>query len=44
MVTKKSKTWMAFRKIRQFDEDFDASDFSDQAQQIYLDVHKAVAA
>jgi len=43
MVTKKSKSWMAFRKIRQFDEDFDTSEFAQHAQQIYIDVHKAVA-
>lgn len=43
IVQKKSKTWMAFRKIRQYDEDFVGPQFAKEAQQIYLDVHKAVA-
>ncbi len=34
---------MAFRKIRQYDEDFVGPTFAKEAQQIYLDVHKAVA-
>lgn len=34
---------MAVRKIRQFDEDFDPKLFAEEAQQIYIDMHKALA-
>lgn len=44
MVSKKSKSWLAFRKIRQFDEDFAHQEFLRGAEEIYLNVHKAVAA
>ncbi|CAL8138142.1 unnamed protein product [Orchesella dallaii] len=43
IVSKKSKTWLAFRKIRNFDEDFESKLFAEEAQKIYLDVHKAVS-
>lgn len=43
IVSKKSKTWLAFRKIRNFDEDFESKPFAEEAQKIYLDVHRAVA-
>ncbi|ODN05012.1 putative 39S ribosomal protein L45, mitochondrial [Orchesella cincta] len=43
MVSKKSKTWLAFRKIRNFDEDFEGKHFAAEAQKIYLNVHKAVS-
>jgi len=43
IVSKKSKTWMAFRKIRRYDEDFDGQPFALEAEKIYLGVHKAVA-
>lgn len=44
MVSKKSKSWLAFRKIRQFDEDFTHQEFLRMAEEVYLNVHKAVAA
>jgi len=44
MVTQKSKTWMAIRKIRAFDEDFEPKYFAEEAQKIYLDVFKFIAA
>jgi hypothetical protein len=44
MVSKKSKSWLAFRKIRQFDEDFNSGEFLRLAEEVYLNVHKAVAA
>jgi len=44
MVSKKSKSWLAFRKIRQFEEDFNHGEFLRHAEEIYLNVHKAVAA
>jgi large subunit ribosomal protein L45 len=43
IVSKKSKTWMAFRKIRRYDEEFDGEPFALEAEKIYLGVHKAVA-
>lgn len=43
MVSKKSKSWVAMRKIRQFDEDFDAKLFAETAQEIYIKAHTALA-
>lgn len=42
-LEKKGKSMMAIRKIRQFDEDFDPKVFAEEAQQIYVDMHKALA-
>ncbi|XP_063594457.1 large ribosomal subunit protein mL45-like [Penaeus indicus] len=42
-LEKKGKSMMAVRKIRQFDEDFDPKVFAEEAQQIYIDMHKALA-
>lgn len=42
-LEKKGRSMMAIRKIRQFDEDFDTPQFAVQAQQIYIDAHKALA-
>ena len=38
-LEKKGKSFMQMRKIRQFDEDFDASDFAETAQEIYIKTH-----
>lgn len=40
---KKSKTMMAVRKIRQFEEDFDAPKFCKQASEIYIKMHELLA-
>lgn len=42
-LEKKGKSMIAIRKIRQFDEDFDAKDFAEKAQEIYIEAHKALA-
>lgn len=42
-LSKKSKSMMAVRKIGKFEEDFNTSDFADQAQEIYIKAHKALA-
>jgi large subunit ribosomal protein L45 len=42
-LSKKSKSVMAVRKIRNYEEDFSTSDFAEQAQEIYLKAHKALA-
>ncbi|XP_042882926.1 probable 39S ribosomal protein L45, mitochondrial [Penaeus japonicus] len=42
-LEKKGKSMMAVRKIRQFDEDFDPKVFAEEAQQIYVDLHKNLA-
>ena len=34
---------MAMRKIRSFEEDFEASDFTQQAQDIYVNAHTLMA-
>nr|CAG4648877.1 EOG090X0DDP [Polyphemus pediculus] len=41
--SKKSKSMLAVRKIRSFDEDFDPKEFSEVAQQLYIKAHKALA-
>lgn len=41
-LEKKGKSVMAIRQIRQFDEDFDANQFAQEAQQIYIDTHEAL--
>lgn len=43
LIEKKSKSMMAIRKIKSFDEDFDAKVFSKKAQEIYVKAHEAVA-
>ena len=42
-VTGKGKTFMAVRKIRQFEENFDPKEFGETAQDIYIKAHKAMA-
>ncbi|XP_045613663.2 uncharacterized protein [Procambarus clarkii] len=42
LLEKKGRSMMAIRKIRQFDEEFDPKDFAEEAQQIYIDTHKAL--
>lgn len=39
---KKSKTMMAVRKIRQFEEDFDSPKFCEEATEIYIKMHKVL--
>merc|ERR1719479_473933 len=40
----KSKTFRATRKIRSFDDNFDASSFASQeAKEVYINAHKALA-
>lgn len=41
-LEKKSKTMMAIRKIRSFDEDFDAPQFCKQAEEIYIKSHECL--
>lgn len=42
-VEKKGKSWNAIRKIRNYEEDFEKEDFVQQAQDIYLKSHEAIA-
>lgn len=35
---------LALRKLRNFEEEFNAKLFADQAQEIYIEAHKALAA
>uniref|UniRef100_T1IZF5 Large ribosomal subunit protein mL45 n=1 Tax=Strigamia maritima TaxID=126957 RepID=T1IZF5_STRMM len=42
-LQKKGKSYMNMKKIRDFDENFDAHDFAVKAQDIYIDVHKYLA-
>nr|CAG4645807.1 EOG090X0DDP [Lynceus sp. MCZ IZ 141354] len=41
-VSKKGKSMMAVRKIRQFDDDFEPKEFAQLAQEIYLKAHEAL--
>lgn len=41
---KKSKSMLAVRKIRSFDSDYDPTTFGENAQQIYIEAHEAMAA
>jgi len=41
-LTKKSKSLLAVRKIRSFDDDFDPKIFPQEAQDIYIKAHKAL--
>lgn len=43
-LEKKSKSMMAVRKIRSYEEDFDATIFAEEAQQIYKEAHTALSA
>lgn len=42
-LEKKSKSMMAVRKIRNYDEDFDTNEFAQQAQDIYIKAHERMA-
>ncbi|XP_023014765.2 mitochondrial ribosomal protein L45 [Leptinotarsa decemlineata] len=42
-LTKKSKTMMAIRKVRQYEEDFDTPDFCKEALKIYIKMHEMLA-
>nr|CAG4652159.1 EOG090X0DDP [Triops cancriformis] len=42
-LSKKGKSYMAVRKIRNFEEDFDPKLFAEQAQDIYIASHRALA-
>ncbi|KAI8426799.1 hypothetical protein MSG28_014482 [Choristoneura fumiferana] len=43
LLEKKSKSMMAIRKIKTFDEDFDSKAFCQQAQDIYIKAHESLA-
>ncbi|XP_049833266.1 probable 39S ribosomal protein L45, mitochondrial isoform X3 [Schistocerca gregaria] len=43
MVEKKSKSMMAIRKIRSFEEEFNTQVFTDAAQEIYINAHNCMA-
>lgn len=43
-LEKKSKSMMAVRKIRSYDEDFDPKEFAIKAQDIYIKAHEALMA
>lgn len=43
LLTKKTKTMMAFRKIRSFEEDFDVPAFLKQAEEVYKKAHELMA-
>lgn len=43
LVEKKTKSMMAIRKIRSYDEDFETPEFAAQAQEIYIDSHNTLA-
>lgn len=42
-LEKKSKTMMAIRKIRTFEEDFDTTTFCKEAEEIYVKMHECIA-
>ncbi|KAJ2954913.1 hypothetical protein O0L34_g3240 [Tuta absoluta] len=43
LIEKKSKSMMAIRKIKSFEEDFDKSEFTNIAQEIYIKAHESLA-
>lgn len=43
-LEKKSKSMMAIRKIRSYDEDFEPKEFAVKAQEIYVQAHEALMA
>lgn len=44
LVEKKTKSMMAIRKIRNYDEDFESPEFAALAQEIYIEAHNTLAA
>lgn len=44
LIEKKSKSMMAVRKIRNYEEDFDVTTFAKEAQDIYIKSHEALIA
>ncbi|XP_015598841.1 probable 39S ribosomal protein L45, mitochondrial [Cephus cinctus] len=42
-VEKKSKSYMAIRKIRDFEPEFDVRDFAEEAREIYIKAHEALS-
>lgn len=42
-LEKKGKSMLSVRKIRNYDEDFEPPEFAEQAQQIYIKAHEAMA-
>ncbi|CAG7727395.1 unnamed protein product [Allacma fusca] len=42
LIGKKSRSYLTVRKIRTYDEDFDVSLFAPEAQDIYVNLHKAM--
>ncbi|XP_046972225.1 probable 39S ribosomal protein L45, mitochondrial [Vanessa cardui] len=43
LLEKKSKSMMAIRKIKSYDEDFDSKEFCNEAQNIYIKAHESLA-
>lgn len=43
LLSKKSKSMLAARKIRKYDEDFEPKEFSEEAHNIYIKAHTALA-
>lgn len=43
LLEKKSKSMLAIRKIKSFDEDFQAKDFPPIAQDVYIKAHESLA-
>lgn len=43
-LEKKSKSMMAVRKIRKYEEDYDPVEFAEKAQELYIAAHEALAA
>lgn len=43
LLEKKSKSMMAIRKIKSYDEDYDAKEFAQEAQRIYINAHESLA-
>jgi large subunit ribosomal protein L45 len=42
-LEKKSKSMMSVRKIRSFEDDFNLPDFVEEAREIYIHAHEAMA-
>lgn len=42
-MTKKGKSYWSTKKIKRFEEDFNFVDFEEQAQEIYVKTHEAIA-
>lgn len=43
LIEKKSKSMMAIRKVKSFDEEFDTKEFCGKAQDIYIKAHESLA-